>query len=163
MLDFFDRLRQLVEVPGAKEALAFATAAGAVLVSLFTALVAPFIAVYVARRQIQASVVSANRQKWIDTLRDALAELVSIHLVAFSTRRLSDPDISTKVFNLQNKILLLTNPLEADHGELNRIIARMIDSSPNDPNVDVWKMQRDLVEVSRRILKTEWKRVRRGQ
>jgi hypothetical protein len=162
MHDFFDQLTKFVQVAGAQQALAFLTAAGAVLVSLLTAIVAPMVSLYVVRRQIRATVVSANRQKWIDNLRDALAEFLGIHLVAFHTRTLGDSDISTKIFNLQNKILLLTNPNEADHAKLNEILRKMIDSSPNDARVDVWKLQEELVAVARRILKAEWIRARRG-
>jgi hypothetical protein len=160
--EFFEQLNNFVQQSGAVQALAFLTAAGAVLVSLLTAIVAPAVAIYVARRQIRATVVSTNRQKWIDNLRDALAELIAVHLVAFSTKKLSDPEISTKVFHLQNKILLLTNPAESDHVKLTDIIEKIINSSPNDPNVDVWELQRQMIEISRRILKTEWVRVRRG-
>jgi uncharacterized protein YjcR len=49
-----------------------------------------------------------------------------------------------------------------DHVKLTDIIEKIINSSPNDPNVDVWELQRQMIEVSRRILKTEWVRVRRG-
>ena len=52
------------------------------LVSATTALVAslvgPLVTLTVARRQISASVLSANRQKWIETLREMLAELISL-------------------------------------------------------------------------------------
>jgi len=52
------------------------------LVSACTALVAsivgPIVTLTVARRQFSANVLSANRQKWIETLRDMLAELISL-------------------------------------------------------------------------------------
>ena len=72
------------------------------LVSASTALVAsivgPFITLTVARRQYNATVISVSRQKWIETLRDTLAELIallraalvvkSMLILSFSTRRL---------------------------------------------------------------------------
>jgi hypothetical protein len=158
--EFFNELTKFVQAPGTPQALAFLTAAGAVLASL---IVAPFVSVYVARRQVRANVVSANRQKWIDTLRDALSEFSGIHLVAFNTRNLQDTDISTKIFSLQSKILLLTNSNEADHIQLNEIIRKMVNSSPNDPEVDVWKLHEEMISVAQRILKTEWIRVRSGR
>jgi hypothetical protein len=160
--DFFDQLTKFVQATGAQQTLAFLTAAGAVMVSLLTAIVAPMVAVYVARRQIRATVISANRQKWIDNLRDALAEFISVYLVAFHTRKQEDSDISTKIYNLQNKILLLTNPNETDHVKLYQIIQTMVNSSPNDPKVDTWQLQSELVDVARRVLKTEWIRVKGG-
>jgi hypothetical protein len=52
------------------------------LISACTALVAsiaaPWVTLTIARRQFSASVLSANRQKWIETLRDLLAELISL-------------------------------------------------------------------------------------
>ena len=48
------------------------------VISACTALVAsiagPLVTLTVSRRQFNASVLSANRQKWIDSLRDMLAE-----------------------------------------------------------------------------------------
>jgi hypothetical protein len=52
------------------------------LVSACTALVAsivgPMVTLSVAKRQINASVLSANRQRWIESLRDLVAELISL-------------------------------------------------------------------------------------
>jgi hypothetical protein len=50
------------------------------LVSACTALVAsivgPFVTLAVARRQFSATALSANRQKWIESLRDMLAHAI---------------------------------------------------------------------------------------
>ena len=50
------------------------------LVSACTALVAsivgPLVTLSVARRQFKANVLSNNRQKWIETLRASIAELI---------------------------------------------------------------------------------------
>ena len=52
------------------------------LITATTALVAsvmsPFVTLRVARRQFRANVISTNRQKWIDTFRDRLSELLSL-------------------------------------------------------------------------------------
>lgn len=52
------------------------------VVSAITALVAvivgPLASIFVAKNQINASVVSSNRQVWINRLRDELATLVGI-------------------------------------------------------------------------------------
>ncbi len=60
------------------------------LISAGTALVAsiagPWVTLTVARRQFSANVVSANRQKWIETMRDLLAELVSLIVGALVTK-----------------------------------------------------------------------------
>jgi hypothetical protein len=162
MRDFFDNLIRLIQEAGTQQALAFLTAAGAVLVSLLTAIVAPAVAIYVARRQIRATVVSANRQKWIEQLRDVLSEFLAVHIVAFHTKKLSDPEISTKVFHLQNKIVLMTDPSDDRHLELNRIVEEIVSSGPNDPGIDVWELKQRLVDVARQIFKAEFGRAKRG-
>ena len=52
------------------------------LITAGTALVAsimsPLVTLSVARRQFRASVISTNRQKWIETFRDRVSELVSL-------------------------------------------------------------------------------------
>lgn len=52
------------------------------VVSAITAIVAvivgPLVSIFVAKNQINASVVSTNRQTWINRLRDELATLVGI-------------------------------------------------------------------------------------
>lgn len=56
------------------------------LISACTALVAsiagPSVTLLAARRQSNANVLSANRQKWIETLRDAIAEFISLLVAA---------------------------------------------------------------------------------
>ena len=50
--------------------------------ALVASIVAPFVTLSVARRQFNATVLSANRQKWIESLRDLLAELISLFVAA---------------------------------------------------------------------------------
>ena len=56
------------------------------LISACTALVAsiagPVVTLMVAKRQFSANVLSANRQKWIDALREALADIQLITRLA---------------------------------------------------------------------------------
>jgi hypothetical protein len=60
------------------------------LVAAATALVAsiagPVVTLTVAKRQFNATVLSANRQKWIEELRDCLAELISLLVAALVVR-----------------------------------------------------------------------------
>ena len=42
--------------------------------ALVTSVVGPIVTLAVARRQFNANVLSANRQKWIEELRDVLSE-----------------------------------------------------------------------------------------
>ena len=114
------------------------------LVSACTALVAsiagPLVTLAVARRQFNANVLSANRQKWIETFRDLLAELISLLVAVLIVKTgwkdqwnkglgpiTSDPTLLSKLERIvlvQWKIRLLINPTEADHQELYQTIER---------------------------------------
>src|SRR5882672_8613856 len=105
------------------------------LVSASTALVAsivgPIIALTVARRQFGATVIATNRQKWIETLRDTLAELIALLRGASVVKSKwkdkwdrgrgpldADPAMLEKFERIvlsQSKIDLLINPTDADH------------------------------------------------
>ena len=50
--------------------------------ALVASIVGPIVTLSVARRQFNATVLSANRQRWIETLRDMLAELISLLVAA---------------------------------------------------------------------------------
>src|SRR4030095_6152139 len=108
------------------------------LISACTALVAsiagPFVTLMVAKRNFNATVLSANRQKWIESLRDALAENISLLIAALVIKLkwkdkwdrgrgalVAEPALLDKVQRMvltQTKIRLLLNPNEADHQRL---------------------------------------------
>ena len=117
------------------------------LVSACTALVAsiagPFVTLAVAKRNFNATVISANRQKWIEALRDMLAELISLFVAALLVKvkwkrqreqdkwdqgraaLVAEPALLDKVQQMvhtQAKIRLLLNPNEADHQRLYQAI-----------------------------------------
>lgn len=154
------------------------------LVSACTALVAsiasPLATLRVSRRQFDATVLSSSRRKWIDALRDLLAELMS-QLAGLSVlksgwtgewdrgRRLlqADPSLVAKVERVvlvRWKIRLMLNLNEADHHELDRLIGEAVqhlrDEAPGAADTDA-----DIEAISRKakgILKREWERVKRG-
>ena len=112
------------------------------VISACTALVAsvagPLVTLTVARRQFNANVLSANRQKWIETLRDMLAELISLLVAALVMKSdwkdkwdqgrgaiAKNPELLDKIERIvlvQWRIRLLINPTEADHQDLYRAI-----------------------------------------
>jgi hypothetical protein len=154
------------------------------LVSACTALVAsivgPLVTLTVAKRQINANLVSSNRQKWIETLRDMLAELISLlvavvvvksgfkgdwndGLAAIEADR-SLLDKLERIVLVQWKIRLLINPNETDHQELYRAIetafahAKSRQSQEAEISADIESITR----LAHGILKREWERVKRG-
>jgi hypothetical protein len=154
------------------------------LVSACTALVAsiagPIVTLFVARRQVNATVLSANRQKWIDALRDALAELISLLVAALVVKagwkeqwdggraplakNAALLDKVERMVLVQARIRLLTNPTEADHQHLcaaiHTAIMRLRSEELEEPGTE--KDIEIITELAQKILKREWQRVKRG-
>jgi hypothetical protein len=154
------------------------------LVSACTALVAsiagPLATLRVSRRQFNATVLSASRQRWVETLRDLLADLMS-QLAGLSVLKTqwtgewdrgvgllhSDPGLVARLEHLvlvRWKIRLMLNLNEPDHRELDQLIGgavqRLRDEPPREADTDA-----DIEKIShqaRGILKREWERVKRG-
>jgi hypothetical protein len=154
------------------------------LVSACTALVAtiagPLATLRVSRRQFDATVLSTGRQKWIDALRDLLADLIS-QLAGLSLLKgrwagewdrglgplHADPSLVAKAERLvlvRWKIRLMLNLTEADHQELDRLIGAAVQRLRNEPPGEA-DTDADIENISRQakgILKREWERVKRG-
>jgi hypothetical protein len=154
------------------------------LVSACTALVAsilgPVVTLLVARLQFNANVLSTNRQKWIEALRDMLAELISL-LVAVVVYKSSwkdrwdqrlntiaeNPELLLKLERIvlvQWKIRLLLNPTDAEHQELVRLI-QVAFKRVQSPEASDAETEADIESITRlgqTILKRTWQRVKRG-
>jgi hypothetical protein len=154
------------------------------LVSAATALVAslagPFVTLHVARSQFNARVLSANRQKWIETLRDQIAELVSMFVAVLVLKQgwrgkwnkgldalAADPALIEKlerIVLIQWKIRLLLNPAEMDHQALYERIEAAFERLRGE-EMQEGATTEDLEEITRMsqaILKREWVRVKQG-
>jgi hypothetical protein len=155
------------------------------LISACTALVAsvvgPIVTLTVAKRQINANVLSANRQKWIDSLRDMLAELISLlvggwvitsrgtekgdgPLGAIAADRALEEKLE-RIVLVQWKIRLLINPSEPDHQELHRTIDAAVARLSSDEPGSSDQLRADIEKITtlaQAILKREWQRVKRG-
>jgi hypothetical protein len=155
------------------------------LISASTAMVAsiagPFVNTRIAKFEFKTNVLSVNRQKWIDTMRDLVASLNSQLLIAAALRQTMnepsgiliarDPELSRRVENLLrtvSKIELMLNPLKQDHQQLNVLMKEAIDQlrSPLledrvEDRIEV--ISHDIIQVLQGILKREWARVKRGE
>jgi hypothetical protein len=154
------------------------------IISAATALVAsiagPMVTLMVAKKQINATVLSANRQKWIESLRTTLAEFLSLMVAALVVKAnwkdewdggraplQKDPRLLDKVQRMvmtQAEIRLLINPTEADHQHLlvaiDTAIHRLRDGVSSDAETE--KDIQVITEMAQKILKREWQRVKRG-
>jgi hypothetical protein len=153
------------------------------LVSAVTALVAsifgPFVTLYIARTQIRATVIAANRQKWIDAFRETIATFCSQVAAIVQVRekiiegekiRLSaDLDVLHKfealIYTL-TKIRLMTDPLDEQHLRLLGIMEGLLSAMRTAPvaaNIqpEIEATARQVTDLSLVILRREWVRVKR--
>jgi len=154
------------------------------LVSAGTALVAsivgPVVTLTVARRQYNATVISTSRQKWIETLRDTLAELIALIRGALVVKSKwkdkwdrgrgplnADPAMLEKFEHIvlsQSTIELLINPTDADHQLLYETIETAISRLSAEESLEA-ETQRDIQTITRlgqAILGRAWQRVKIG-
>jgi hypothetical protein len=143
------------------------------ILSAATALIAvvmgPLVSLWAARRQSRVTVLSANRQAWINTLRDLIAECMAIsgfiHIADWSDRKQSEFDEKMERFALLvAKIRLMLNPNEQDHKRLSEMLGQLMNSmrslNEKDP-VKGAQLMKDFLPLSQTILKREWERVKR--
>jgi hypothetical protein len=146
---------------------AIAAVAG-VIIALMTIVISSFVSVLVARRQIRASLVSSNRQGWINALRDDLAELFEVmdwlHLLRPGTYSGADgyrfvDERRSRIRLLNYRIRLRLNTAEQDNIALLHNIELLEGSSLDD-----FTAQMDAtVKLSQSVLKREWVRVKNGR
>ncbi|SRR5260221_7516852 len=154
--------------------IAFVTACTA----LISAVVGPAVSYVVARRQIRASVITNNRERWTEALRDSVAEYVALLLSASMVKltiakdplkALSEDHALLEVFErtvlVKNKIMLLTNPNDNQYTELCNVIEATYQSLIADDPQDLPKIHsasEAITRAGREVLKAEWIRVKRG-
>lgn len=146
------------------------------LTALVAVIVAPLVQSRVAKRQIWAATVSANRQAWINLLRDTLATLhaYSSDVREFRVSGTSDPLLAKEVQEkarqatlLLAKLTLFLNPNEQEQQQLLGAVIRLWNISdsttPNNPKGDDWqRAAQEMTALGQQILKSEWERVKRG-
>jgi len=123
----------------------------------------------IAARQSRASVVSASRQRWIDAIRDDVAEFLSVE-DAFKALRsrgsmisagqhaiLADEEALTRRrVLLRKRIELRLNPVKDHHQALLHAMDLHMATSAPDPLREV-----DVRDKTKALLKQEWERVKR--
>src|SRR5258706_8311432 len=91
--------------------------------ALVSAAAGPLVSIVVASRQIRASLISNNRERWIEALRDSVAEYVALAVSAAMLREVlrkdaveairDDPPLAKlaeRIALARNMILLMLNP-----------------------------------------------------
>ena len=139
----------------------------AMLVSLVAVIIGPIVTFKVAKRQI----VSPIRQKWIDELR----ELISVYLSecekllvlggdGLLNKETTDEKTYTRLLYLEQKLKLMLNPKEERHIELLEIVKNITKDIQHGVGniIDFGGQLKGATEVSQKILKEEWVRVKSG-
>jgi hypothetical protein len=146
----------------------------AIATALAATLISPFVSVYVARRQIRAALVSANRQAWINALRDDLSELFDVLEGLFVLRPgtlSAEEEIkywmekNSRTRLLTNRIRLRLNPEEKPSNMLLALIGqlRAISFQQAGARDEFEQVMESAVSRTQEILKAEWRRVKAGR
>lgn len=163
----------------------------AAVTALFAVFLSPLVSYWIARRQINAQVISVNRQEWINTLRDYVAEF--LNLTAFLKGLEPVPPVTPSMLGgsvdereeaqlvresnaieserLERihlalaKINLLLNPKEKDHQDLVKLLNDSLSATRehlSNREAVVHYRRKEIIALSQKILKKEWERVKRG-
>ncbi|MGQ2989771.1 MAG: hypothetical protein ACT6RD_00120 [Brevundimonas sp.] len=118
-----------------------------------------------ASDQIVASVISANRQKWLDAVRDDISEFVSelqalrgISVTSASYQK-DKSDVVKRLRFLHTRIQLRLNPDKEDQNEIIKdidLILENIGSPDVDQRIDA------LVLKGQTLFRSVWKKVKTG-
>jgi hypothetical protein len=149
------------------------------VIAFLAVCVGPFVSYTIAKKQINASTVSLNRQQWINTLRDTIADFVSKSSMVYclGLKHYADGQSVPRLEQLNllsHKIVLSLNPNEDDHKKLSAIMNDIIsyivnslkerkDTGATEVNPIIDEKKNELIGVAQKILKREWNRVKRGE
>ena len=126
-------------------------------------------------------VISKNRQDWINTLRSLISDYLGILGNLKPLERLVTIDSTLEVdkakmlekytlsirelITVSSKIELLLNPKEEDSKKLIQLLRRSEENirihSSKEKKRDTPNLNKEIIEVSQKILKKEWERVKR--
>lgn len=98
--------------------------------------------------------ISEFRQNWINELRDCISDFQS-HGVLPS----NDPTKDREFYRLGTKIELLMNPNDPDYDQLQGLMYEFLVAANGD-TISKYGNNAEFVEVSQRILKREWERLK---
>jgi hypothetical protein len=147
--------------------------AATALISVF---LGPLVTLHVARKQLRATIVSQNRIRWVEELRNDVADFMAVLNEAYVTHNRSrekdipqtlrptrDDLVSVNMrLSRQRSILRLKlTPDDEDHTELYEIIQKtvgIVGFITKTDQVQFQKYSMSLITTARKLLKAEWKR-----
>jgi hypothetical protein len=149
--------------------------------AMIASIAGAFVNARIAKIEFKANVLSVNRHKWLEVMRDLVASLNAQLLTTAAIRHTveeptgtviaRDPELLRRVETLLrtvSKIELMLNPLEGDHQQLKALMSEAVGQlrspSPDghiEERIDV--ISHNIIQASQAILKREWMRVKRGE
>jgi hypothetical protein len=149
--------------------------------ALAASILGPVVTLTVAKRQFNANVISANRQKWIDTFRDHLADFIALISTASMIKETTASDqwraghgavildpslrgIVEKIGVSFAQITLLTKEHDELHQQLimsaNQSLQILLSADKSQSDLD--QKTGEVAKLGRSIIRYEWNRVKRG-
>ena len=146
--------------------------------ALIAGVASPIVSISVARQQFKASVISNNRERWIEALRDAISEYIAIvtNVVLMACHaRSADGDLDwadqeilktiERIVLVRSKIMLMTNPAKDHHRDLRQCVEAVDRALLSKERLDSeqWRPRLDAIaRAGHAMLEIEWARVKRG-
>jgi len=133
--------------------------------------VGPIVSIYITKKQLNSGIqiskkqiISPIRQKWINELRLIIAEITSksSHYWASGYEDRKDQEYY-RITELEHQLRLYLNPNEDDHSALIQKVKRMtneIGANSLEKDKEFWDAHEEVIEISQKILKREWERVK---
>lgn len=137
------------------------------LTALAAVIVSPLVSIYVVRREVNSQVRSANRQVWINELRERVATfLTETSLSAPAMGNLeagiqAQEERRRRIRQLAFEISLYVNPNETDHARLVELITAVAAASAQVADTTLHRPE--IISTTQGILKREWNRVKAGE
>lgn len=131
----------------------------------------PLISIFITKKTLYTNskiasknLISPIRQQWINDLRNTIVEITakSSHYAVAGTEDRKDSEYY-RITELEHKIMLLINPKESDHSKLVKLIKEMrtdLYTIGVLSEIDFWEKHQAIIELSQKILKREWERVK---
>lgn len=137
----------------------------AAVIAALAAIASALTAYRASERSIRANVVSTNRQKWIDAIRDDFAEFLSSHEIAYLYHGSSGTNAALaeeakvarrRMYFLKNRIQLRLNPDEEPHIEFLDLLDEM-----REMNTPWSVIEPKTIRSAQDIFKAEWEVIKR--
>ena len=111
---------------------------------------------------INKTVLSENRQNWINLVREIVSQYLSVHtmLDAASLDKDKYQELTRELYYLQVKLVLLLNPNEKDSKKLAEQTFKIAKLKDKRPEINVSEVKAEILVLTQKILKKEWERVK---